>query len=83
MKRARVLTLDELLAIKDQAVWLQYKSAYTPDHYEMFPDCPLYGADNRVLFVSGRVQAKGLYGKQWRCWTLKPTEAEAKDWLPK
>jgi hypothetical protein len=49
----------------------------------MFPDCPLYGADNRVLFVSGRVQAKGLYGKQWRCWTLKPTEAEAKDWLPK
>ena len=83
MNKARVLTLDEVLASGNKLMWLEYKSANTPEHYELYPDSPLEnkGFENiRVCFHSGRIQAKGLYGIQWRCWTEKPSLDDATNW---
>lgn len=79
----RVLTLDEVLHSPDRLMWLQYKSANSEDGYELHPTAP-YGDDSQdgfgVSFQSGHVQTRGLYGKQWRCWTEKPTREEAVNW---
>lgn len=79
----RVYTLDEVLESGNKLMWLQYKSANTPEHYELFPDSPF---DRNipemmgVCFHSGRIMTKGLYGRQWRCWTEKPSVADAMNW---
>lgn len=79
----RVLTLDEVIASGNRLMWIEYKSANTPEHYELFPDSPF---DRNipemmgVCFHSGRIMTKGLYGRQWRCWTEKPSVADAMNW---
>lgn len=83
MNEPRVLTLDEVIASGDKLMWLQFKTANTPEHYALYPTSPYN--DNRtdtnaVSFQSGHVQTKGLYGKQWRCWTEKPSVADAMNW---
>lgn len=85
-REPRVLTLDEVLNGGDQLMWLQFKSYRTPEHYELHPTSPY--PDNRpdgysVSFQSGHVQIRNAYGKQWRCWTEKPSVADAMEWLPK
>jgi hypothetical protein len=76
--------LDEVIASGDKLMWLEYKSANTPERYELYPDSPLdYNRPDmsmRVPFHSGRLMAKGLYGRQWRCWTEKPSVADAMNW---
>lgn len=79
----RILTLEEVLKSGNKLMWLEFKSANTPEHYELYPTSPY--DDNRpdtnaVSFQSGHVQTKGLYGRQWRCWTEKPSVADAMDW---
>lgn len=83
MNEPRVLTLDEVLNGGDQLMWLQFKSYRTPEHYELHPTSPY--SDNRpdsysVRFQSGHVQIRSAYGKQWRCWTEKPSVADAMTW---
>ena len=82
-REPRVLTLDEVLSGGDQLMWLQYKSANTPEHYEIYPDSP-YDTNNpgdySIRFHSGRVQISGGYGKYWRCWTEKPSVPDAMNW---
>lgn len=79
----RILTLGEVLASGDKLMWLQYKSVKTPEHYELYPTSP-YNDDRAdrmsIRFQSGHVQRRGLYGRQWRCWTEKPSVADAIDW---
>ena len=82
-EKPRICTLNEVLKNGDKLMWLQYKSVNTPEHYELYPTSPY--DDNRpdsfsVSFQSGHVMAKGLYGRQWRCWTDKPSVADAMDW---
>lgn len=79
----RVLTLGEVMQSPDRLMWLQYKSANASDGYELHPTAP-YGDDdptwNRVTFQSGHIQTRGLYGRQWRCWTAKPDKERAGKW---
>lgn len=86
MAEPMVLTLDEVIASGDKLMWLQFKSVKAPEHYELYPTSPYKDNDEKwssVSFQSGHVQRKGLYGKQWRCWTEKPSVADAMEWLPK
>ena len=79
----RVLTLEEVVKSGDQLMWLQFKSANTPEHYELHPTSPYLDNGpqwNTVSFQSGHVQMRHLYGRQWRCWTEKPSVADAMNW---
>ena len=80
----RVLTFDEVKKSPDRLMWLQFKSANASDGYEMHPTAPYADDDPRlracVNFQSGHVQMKGLYGKQWRCWTAMPEKERLEKW---
>ena len=70
----RVLTLEEL---KNHAGFLWNENRY--DSYESEGE-PAY-AENDFLYASnGNVDLKlnisKIYGRRWRCWLRKPTEAE-------
>lgn len=83
MHEPRVLTLDEIIASGDRLMWLEYKTAATPEHYKLVPTSPY--SDNTpdaysISFQSGHVQIARGYGRQWRCWTEKPSVADAMNW---
>lgn len=80
MRLAKVLTLEEVIHMGDELMWLEYKYA-SPDGTSsvIYPTSPYN--DNTldgysVSFQSGHVQIQGLYGRQWRCWTAKPNEEQ-------
>ena len=81
--KARVLTLEEVTASGDKLMWLEIKSAMTPERFVLVPTSPYIGnkPDNySIRFQSGHVQITKGYGRQWRCWTEKPSVADAMDW---
>lgn len=82
MRRAKVLTLEEVINKGDELMWLEYKTANVSWlHSILCPTSPY--SDNKmdgysVSFQSGHVQIQGSYGRQWRCWTKKPSEEQRK-----
>lgn len=70
---ARVMTLGEIR--KADCVWLEVK------HWEEnLLDVTIYrGETDRTFnFEYGFCQMTELYGRQWRCWTSKPTDEQRK-----
>ena len=82
MKLAKVLTLNEVVNMGDELMWLEYKTASVPGlNSVIYPTSPyddnaMFGYS--VSFQSGHVQSRKLYGKQWRCWTEKPSKEQRK-----
>jgi len=82
MKLARILTLDEVIRMGDELMWLEYKtSSMLEPQSVIYPTSPyddnLLGRYS-VSFQCGHVQIQSLYGRQWRCWTAKPSEEQRK-----
>lgn len=72
-REARLLSFHEIIDGGDRLMWLEILGVKTL----LVPTSPY--DDNRpdafgVSFQSGHVQTKGLFGRQWRCWDIKPTE---------
>lgn len=83
MHEPRVLTLDEVIASGDKLMWLEIKSANTPEHFVLVPTSPYEGnkSDNfSIRFQSGHVQVTHGYNRYWRCWTEKPSVEDAMNW---
>lgn len=87
MKRAKVLTLEEVIRMGDELMWIEIKTAHSiwADASIICPTSPY--KDNKldgysVSFQSGHIQMQKLYGRQWRCWTAKPSkkQREATEW---
>ena len=81
--KARVLTLEEVTSSGDKLMWLEYKSANTPEHYVLVPTSPYTGNKPdgySIRFQSGHVQITGGYNRYWRCWTEKPSAEDATNW---
>ena len=79
-KQPRVMTLDEVIHSGNDMMWIETKCA-KPPHFMLEPTSPYTDNDERwysVSFQSGHVRSKGLYGRQWRCWTARPTEEQRK-----
>jgi len=87
----RVMTLEEVLALKfDDVVYLEaypteaVMSAIVIDVIPKLPDIPIgvvqfrHGAGYNGINNADL----GFYGKMWRCWTSRPTDAqrEAEPW---
>ena len=74
---AFVLALDE---IKDaDAVWLEIKHTNANEiEVTAFKTC----GERMMGFEHGFYQSLPLYGKQWRCWSKRPTEEQRnkEDW---
>lgn len=73
---ARVMTLEEVVSA--ECVWIEY--AVSGDVVIAFPwDIEL--TDDTYNFVCNPnciVEFKSLYGKEWRCWTKRPTDEQRK-----
>lgn len=87
-QETRLLSIKELVAWEDNALWLELRAWPQPT---LMPDAinEIVSPDEdsehaRAFFISGHIQVMKLYGTQWRCWTKRPTKAEmeAALWLP-
>ena len=89
-QETRLLSIKELAAWEDNALWLEIRAwpgpALLPDAIsEIVVVPPDEDAESaRVFFLSGHIQMLKLYGTQWRCWTKRPSKAEmeAALWFP-
>ena len=74
----RVMTIDEVMESGDTLMWLEVKCLDTNILAPTSPYDDNASDSFSVSFQSGHVQTRGLYGKQWRCWTSKPTDEQRK-----
>ena len=73
----RVLDYDEIRWL--DAVWLEVKHTNAT---ELEVTAYKSHGDMMVTFEHGYYQSIRLYGKQWRCWSMKPTreQMEKEEW---
>ena len=72
--KTRVLTLHQLKSWQE-ALWIETKS-YGGNLMSATSIRSI--VDNCVRFENGDVRTVGLYGKQWRAWTKRPTQDDLK-----
>lgn len=72
-QRTRVMDIDEVLNGEDVTVWLEWIGCNTRS---LTPTATMGHGDFSASFWNGEVHPIGLYGKQWRCWTAKPTDEQ-------
>ena len=72
--KTRVLSFPQLRTWQE-ALWIETKS-YGGNL--MFATSIRSIIDNCVRFENDQVRTVGLYGKQWRAWTKRPTQADLK-----
>ena len=73
----RVMTLEE--AQGEDEVWFEFR----PSNVGRYADCYMHdtGDRTRVYFTGKSVMSlfeNADYGRQWRCWTSRPTEEQRK-----
>lgn len=74
-REARLLAFEEIINGGDCLMWLEILGVKT----RLVPTSPYTDNDPdgfSVSFQSGHVQTRGLFGRQWRCWDIKPSEKQ-------
>lgn len=76
-QEARVIDISEIYTAKNLDLWIEHKSENIV-HPIMLIETEMTNKSQTVFFYPMLAKPIKTYGKTWRCWTARPTDAQRK-----